>query len=158
MKYLRLTSVRLAIGIGVLVVAAAIGWRAAVPARAAHVQIVLASDGALMVAGVPGRSMRAQIQDHRFWNGSSATSAHLVDFLHGARLAEGRWGTYDGRAVVIVDDHASFQIAKMLIASARESYPDVSYVDGAVTELPPVGEYLKDCSTRPLPPGCAPTK
>lgn len=138
-------------------------WRETSAPSIPHVQVVVASDGAVMVAGVPGRSMRARIQDGRFWNGSSATAPALVDFLRGARLAEGRMGTFDGRALVVVDDHASFQIAKMLIASARTSYSEVTYIDGPVSELPPrhgvdqarpPAAYIKDCSTRPTPAEC----
>jgi hypothetical protein len=50
-----------------------------------------------------------------------------------------------------------------VIASARTSYPQVTYVDGVVSELPPhhgvdqaraPAAYIKDCSVRPVPPGC----
>lgn len=125
-----------------------------------HVQVVLASDGAVMVAGVPGRSMRSQVQNHAFWNGQSTTSSQLAEFLSVARHTEERAGTFDGRVLLIVDDHASFQILKMLVASARTSYPEVTYMNGPVVELPRRGpgadkSFIKDCSARPPPPGCA---
>jgi hypothetical protein len=141
------------------------GWWVTRPDAAPHVQVVLASDGSLMVAGVPGRSMRSRIQSPAIWDGQTAESRYLVLWLRAAATAEQQAGTYDGRAVVVVDDHASFQILKMLVASTREAYPKASYVNGAVTLLPrrgpgadkvqPLESYVKDCSVKPVPPGCA---
>lgn len=153
------------LAVAIVLILASIVWRVSRPAPTPHVQIVLASDGAVMIAGVPGRSMRSQIQNPTFWNGKDATSPRLVDFLKIAKFLEQQHKTYDGRAGVIVDDHASFEIARMLLESTRTSYPDVYFVHGQVAELPargggadkprPVESYVKDCSTNPPPPGCA---
>jgi hypothetical protein len=132
-------------------------------APAAHVQIVLASDGSLLVAGVPGRSMRTRIQNPTIWDGQAKTSKYLVDWLRNAAYAEKRGGTFDGAATVIVDDHASFLMAKMLIASTRAIYPTVGYLNGPVDLLPvqhgadgykDPASYIKDCSAIPMPAGC----
>lgn len=147
-----------------LIVGSVIGWRAAHLPKPAHVQIVLASDGALVVVGAPGRSLRARIQDPKVWDGQTQTSTFLAAWLLAAARADAAAGTFDGQVLVIVDDHASFQIAKMLVRTAAASYPKVSYVNGEVDMLPPtrrgvvepaqpVENWIKDCSN---PKDCLP--